>query len=263
MGCAFFCASAQEVIQSGAVRVALPSKEWVRMTPPATGSATKNQAESLKPVLYAEAYKGAVKLRVSQYDYPAGTTEKELAVFVQHLRNNYQSHAFGTVQEMSQSVRGIPTVNLEVKYRGWSSMHSHTIFCDKRAYLVEIGGADEYGKEADQCWAGLSVMGETPLAGATFEALTGIRAKAQADLLARSTPPSRGWIYILQAVGALAGMMGLLWLSMKAAEKIRKSGIKFGSKRRRRRRRSLSPIPVASRAQGMGRSAVAVAVVNR
>jgi hypothetical protein len=251
-GLAMFCASGQELIQSGAVRVTLPSKEWSQTALPM--AAKTDRQETLKFLLHAEAYQGQLKLHITQFDYPSGVTEERLAAFLDHIRLGYQQQAFGPVKETTGEAAGIPTVNLDIRYRGWNWMRARAFFCAKSVYLVEVGGQGEFQKQGDECWKGIAFAGETPLNADSFKKMISIREKNQATMLAQSQPPSKTGLYVMEIVALAGGILCVLWASVWLARKARSpGGLKlrlWGSGHRRRRRRSSPPPPPFRAARG-------------
>lgn len=198
---------------TGPVRVAFPSKNWVRTEPPAALLQWSATNAGFKLLYYAESAPSKLKLHVTQFDYPPSVTSAQLSGFVANLKRRYQTSAMGAVAEKSRTVAGLPAIELEGRYPGWAFVSSRIYFCAARAYLVEVGGPGDFQAEAMQCLNGVSLTGEQGLASASVASLNDIRRKATAPVV----PPQQrghdrrvvieGVVIVCLAVGGVAVAM--------------------------------------------------------
>jgi len=230
-------APAQATIQAGAVRLALPSTNWTQK--PAAEGKTGQGAEA-QALIHAEFKPGGLAAHVTSFEYPAKVSETQLALFVQRLLNQFEKGAYYPAAETTRNWSGFPVLEREFRYPGWKFMTVRLIFCESRAYLVEIGGAGETRKEAELCWGGLSLAGEKALAAGSFDKMIEARRKALPGAPAGLTEKSNARFFAIISALAVA-FLGALAASIWAVKAWRSGKIKHALRRLqygKRRKRS-------------------------
>jgi hypothetical protein len=208
---------AQTTLQGGSAKITLPAGNWTNE--PAPDMNAPLRPDGSRALVRAQNPQKNLQAHVTSFEYPANASDKQIAYFTERLFQSYRVRSFGSAVEKSLVWSGFPMVEKEYQYPGWKFVKARLIFCEARAYLVELGGAGESRKDADACWESFSLSGEKPLASAKFEAAQIERQKVKPapPQETKSAFPYRQVIVVsVAAILFFAALGGCIWVTQKA-----------------------------------------------